>query len=223
MSIKRPHKKYYLKDGTRVSSVTTVLGQNLGWGANELLGWARKRALAGEDPNEIRDAAGRFGTIVHAKVEAHEEHRRVKLDGFDPKEVKRADKAYKRYLDWRKEHEVEVTGSELSLVSEKYKFGGTIDLVATIDGRACLPDLKTNSSVRPKMRIQLAAYRQLYFENFGEDRLPIILHVGQGKHPLVPYPLYNTDKEWRVFLLLMELNQLRETLDPFDSEDVLWH
>lgn len=236
MSTKRPHKVYRLKDGERVPSVTTVIGSNLAWGSQSLLGWVRKKAIAhgealgsGEpkmlrdnpDPNEIRDAAGRFGTIVHAKIEAREQRRRAKLDGFDPKEVAAADRVYKKYLAWRKKHDVDVVASERELISESLRYGGTVDLVMTVDGVKCLPDIKTSNHMSVQMRIQLAAYQQLWAENYGEDLLPMILWLPKHqKGPLKPFEFHDLTKEWEVFKTCLRLHYQQKEMDPFEFEDV---
>jgi hypothetical protein len=37
--------KYILENGKRVPGVTTIIGSNLGWNKNVLIGWARKQAV----------------------------------------------------------------------------------------------------------------------------------------------------------------------------------
>ena len=68
--------KYILKDGTRVTSVTTVISNNLGWNKNVLLGWTKKQTLLGNDTQELLRDAGDTGTLAHYMIEKWEE-------GFD--------------------------------------------------------------------------------------------------------------------------------------------
>jgi len=59
----------------------------------------------------------------------------------------------------------------MELVSELYKFGGCPDAIGKIDGKLTLVDWKTSNSVYPDMLIQLAAYKQLWEENFPDRPL----------------------------------------------------
>ena len=54
--------KYILKDGTKATSVTTVINNNLGWNKNVLIGWTKKQTLLGNDTQEILRDAGDPGT-----------------------------------------------------------------------------------------------------------------------------------------------------------------
>ena len=64
MAKTKAHTAYKLKDGTRVKGVTTILN-NLGWNKNVLVAWARRTALAGDDPDAVLKEAGAIGTLAH--------------------------------------------------------------------------------------------------------------------------------------------------------------
>ena len=67
----RAHQRYKLENGTIVPGVTTIIGSHLGWNKNALIAWARKEALAGNDPNKVRDHAADIGTCAHYLIECY--------------------------------------------------------------------------------------------------------------------------------------------------------
>lgn len=73
-----PKEGYYLKDGTRVPGVTTIIGRFKESGA--LIRWAFNQGKEGKDLYETRDKAADIGSAAHAMVEAQ-------INGDDPHEV----------------------------------------------------------------------------------------------------------------------------------------
>ena len=206
-------------------SVTTVIGQNLGWDKEMLLGWTRKMMREGKDPILFRDRAGAFGTVVHKFVELG----RVDSVGLDLKVLSllsqdwldKAKGAFDRYAEWAKQHWVEPLAAELPLVSEEYKYGGTLDMVANVDGVPSLLDVKTSSRIKTSHRVQVSAYKHLYHEVHGVWLQPVLLHLPgrDSDEPLEPYPMGPLVAEWDAFLHLLALYQLKKVLDPFERED----
>ena len=72
---------YYLVDGTRVPSVTTVLGRFKESGP--LIHWAWGLGIQGKDYREERDKAADAGTLAHAAVAAwaHPHHAIIEYEG----------------------------------------------------------------------------------------------------------------------------------------------
>jgi len=67
----RPHTRYRLNDNTIVPGVTTIIGGQLSWNKQMLIFWARKEALAGNDPMKVKFEAANIGTLAHYMVECH--------------------------------------------------------------------------------------------------------------------------------------------------------
>ena len=216
-----PHTVYKLKDGTIVPSVTGIIGA-LGWDKEILLGWTRKMLRAGKDPLAYRDSAGAFGDLVHKYVETGDVG--VTTDTIELlSDAQRADalRAYTRYQEWAAQHHLTIQDQELRLVSETYRFGGTIDAVAELDGAPTLLDVKTSSHISEAHRIQVAAYKHLYHDVHGIWLQPILLHLDRkGTEALEPYPMGPLEAEWEAFTLLLRLNELKKTLSPFDFSDM---
>ena len=68
---------------------------------------------------------------------------------------------YENYLKWASTTNMVIVEQEVSLVSEKYRFGGTLDAIM-VDDKLALGDWKTSNGVYPDYLIQLSAYRHLW-------------------------------------------------------------
>jgi hypothetical protein len=196
-------KGHYYKDGNgnRIPGVTTILGDGIpkpaliNWAANATAEWAvdhfdeltemtysqRLKTLQGAR-YAVTDKAKKKGTVVHGYAE-----RLVKGEKVDgvPDELRGHVEAYVRFLD---EFEVEPVVVEASIVSYRYGYAGTLDLIAELtdptDGerRRLLLDAKTNEKgIFGETPLQLAAYRyaDFYLDADGKEQ-PMIEVAGCG-------------------------------------------
>lgn len=221
----KAHQRYKLKDGTIVPSTTTIINM-LGWNKNALVAWARREALAGNDPNKVRDKAADIGTIAHYMIECHLKNEEPDLSEYAQADIDKAENCFLNYLEWEKAHVDEVWHSELQLVSESYKYGGTIDLVGVIDGKPSILDFKSSKGIYPEYKIQIAAYLQLYYENFNSGHNSVLCgdhiltgHIlrldknGDGFEHHVLGKLTSTLRDpWEVFLHCRALYDLRKNV-----------
>src|SRR5258706_13815770 len=83
----------------------------------------------------------------------------------------KAEAAFQAYLSWERQSRLRILETEVSLVSEKHCFGGTLDAIGEIDGAACLLDFKTGGATYPDHLIQIAAYGLLCEENSKPERV----------------------------------------------------
>jgi hypothetical protein len=208
------HQYYKTTDGIRVPSVTTIIGTNLGWNKGALMGWVKKMMREGKDPDKVRDQAADIGTITHGMIEAHIKGESFPTEEYAPVDVEKALSGYQAYLDWENQHNVDPVASELGLVSEKYRYGGTLDFIAYVDNIVSLVDFKTSNGLYVDHRIQLAAYLWLYEETHGGVQLfPHLLQLdkndGSFHHHQFPQGL---EKEWQAFLHLLALHTLKSEL-----------
>lgn len=172
-----PRAGYRVADGTKVPSVTTILGRFKDSGA--LMKWAyttgrehgRLEALGKEAPTSLYEVSGKaadIGTAAHSMVEEY-------INGFDPENAddflalepesrEKARNAFGMYQSWASQSKLEIIAQEVGLVSERYRFGGTLDAIGVIDGVLCLVDWKTSNGVYSDYLLQLAAYRVLWEE-----------------------------------------------------------
>ena len=63
---------YLLDDETKAPSVTTVIGDNLGWNKNALMNWAKRQSAMGNDVDAMLSDAADTGTLLHLLIEAHQ-------------------------------------------------------------------------------------------------------------------------------------------------------
>ena len=161
--------------GERIPGTTTIIGRFKDSGA--LMYWAFNQGKAAERGEieklyDKRDEAADSGTLAHSMVEAHINGEDFLCEPFTLPEVKKqAEGAFNAYLSWERMTNLKIVEQEIELVSEKYQFGGCPDAIGEIDGKLCLLDWKTSNSVYSDYLIQLAAYRQLWEENFPDKKL----------------------------------------------------
>jgi len=216
----KAHQIYKTEKGKRVPGATTVInlyGDNKG----ALMGWMRKECLAGRDPYKVRDSAADIGTVCHALVEEHvhkalgnEEFKALDRLEYSPLTMEVAEKAFNAYLQWEKSANIEYIRAELQLVSNEYKYGGTIDIVAKLDGKLTIIDLKTSKGVYPDHKIQIGAYRNLYEETFEQRPEAFILQLSKVDGLPHPHPISETvaDSAFEMFKHLLGLYYLRDTI-----------
>ena len=158
---------YFLKDGvTKVPSVTTVLGRYKESGG--LVHWAWSLGKEGKDYRQVRDSAADCGTMAHEAVEAWIRGMEYRWAFTAPEITKRALKAFDAFIEWADQTQLKVTHTEVPLISEEYRFGGTLDAML-IRGKRSLGDWKTSNKVYPEHLMQIAAYGILWSENFPNE------------------------------------------------------
>ena len=166
-----PRIPYKNKDGKRLPGVTTIAGA-FKPSIEGLLIWANRLGQDGKTLEEGRDSATEPGTCVHAMIEAY-------LRGLDPHEVEKqyppdvvdkASNAFLNFLTWAETHKLKPVAIEPNLISEAHQYGGTPDLIAEMNGKLSLVDWKSGR-VYEHVLLQLAAYREAWFENNGGSRI----------------------------------------------------
>ena len=202
-----PRAGYFLKDGTRVPSVTTILGR---WKeSGGLLQWAFQQGRSGASSlYEQRDAAAEIGTMAHAMCDAamrgHGWY--AVLDEFKPTPEQRtkAETAFGAYTTWIANQRAEVIACETPLVSEEHRFGGTPDFLVRIDGKLAMADLKTSNSVYRDYLLQVAAYGILWNET-QEEKITggyHILRLGKDNPDFGHHYFAELDGAAELFLVL---------------------
>lgn len=160
----RPTDGYRL-DGERVPGVTTIISRFKPSGG--LIHWAWQQGKDGKDYRETRDAAADAGTLAHNMVEADIYGTAFDTSSYAPELVAKAEGAFKAYQEWRQQTHLEVAEAEISLVSRRHRFGGTLDALF-VRGHLALGDWKTSNAVYADYLIQLAAYQILWEEQYPD-------------------------------------------------------
>ena len=215
MAKTKAHTAYKLKDGTRVKGVTTILS-NLGWNKNVLVAWARRTALAGDDPDAVLKEAGAIGTLAHYLCECDIKGEEPELDDYSAEQIEKEENAFLGYLEWKKMTKPKYEAIELKMVSEKYKVGGTADFVARINNSLVLGDIKTSKGIYPEMTAQLAAYRKMYIEIQPKAKIEsaMILKLDKNSGAFSHHFVGKSQLEWgwKVFEHCMALEELHKEL-----------
>ena len=204
-------KGYFLQSGERVPSVTTVLSRYGDKGG--LLYWAWKQGKDGKDFREERDIAADAGTMAHAAIDAWLHDQPFDFTG-PPEIVDKAKMSYSAFLEWASQNELKITHTELPLISEKYKYGGTFDATRIITGRS-MGDWKTSNQVYGEYLMQVAAYGHLWDENFPTDPITAGYWLARfdKKYGDVHFHFWRElDAAWEGFKLLLRLHTISKEL-----------
>jgi hypothetical protein len=162
-SVRKAHVIYKAQDGERLPGTTTIvglLGKDLTW-------WAFKIGQENPALSSIRDYTddlARIGSLVHHYADCLLKGISPDTDDWTKKEIEAAAPAKKKFEDWLGSNKVNVLFSERQLISEKYRYGGTIDIFAEVNGRRALIDLKTGKNIYREYWLQTAAYAELLKE-----------------------------------------------------------
>jgi len=176
--VAKAHTQYKTADGSRVPGVTTILSV---LNKPALVKWANNLGLQGIDSSKYVDAAARIGTLVHAMVECHITGKELDLSDFTPNEIDQAHVGFRKFVEWKQQHEFSLILSEQPIVSEEYRFGGTLDCVATVDGKITLVDFKTGKGIYDEMLCQVSAYNELLkTKDIATDEI-MILRIGRNE------------------------------------------
>jgi hypothetical protein len=155
---------YSTEDGGFVPSVTTIL-ECYPKGA-AYYNWLKEN---GKDADEIRDEAGRRGSVVHKLTEFYDAGYQVSL--INPQgqiEYKLNEWAmFERYVNFRSRFQFVTDSIELNIISKELGYAGTIDRIIDMDGEKILLDIKTSNAIYPSYWLQLAAYRFLLMNKAG--------------------------------------------------------
>jgi hypothetical protein len=155
---------YSTEDGGFVPSVTTIL-ECYPKGA-AYYNWLKEN---GKDADEIRDEAGRRGSVVHKLTEFYDAGYEVSL--INPQgqiEYKLNEwSMFERYVNFRNRFQFVTDSIELNIISKELGYAGTIDRIIDMDGEKILLDIKTSNAIYPSYWLQLAAYRSLLMNKVG--------------------------------------------------------
>lgn len=179
----------YLDDkGKRLPGVTTVIGGNLGWNKDALMGWANREGLEGRNIRDRFNTASKaadIGTLAHEMIEADIHHRDPEgvvaatlagMDGFTEAMADKARKAYLGFRRWRQQSNVHVIGTELWGVDLTWRTGYCIDALIEQPGLdtdelvLTIGDWKSSKGTYSDHLIQVAAYAMLVESALKEGR-----------------------------------------------------
>jgi hypothetical protein len=152
--------------------------------AKDLTRWVGE--VGGEEANKIKTERGDFGSIVHVACEklgrgGEVNHDDVFPDGRGGTRELTAEEyeAVLSFARWAKEVKPEFLQVEKTVFNFDYKYAGTLDLMAKIDGKVWLIDLKTSKNIYLSHRVQLSSY--FHADGVKADKMAILQ---EDKFPL---------------------------------------
>ncbi len=170
----------YLLDGVEIPSVTQVMEP------------LSQHEYTRVDEQTLMRAADR-GTMVHNAIENY-----IKFGIDDCPEEHRG--YMDAFLEWWGLTGPEAVGSELRTYHKLYRYAGTIDLVAMIDGKLTLIDYKTTYKLMDKnVRVQLEAYAQALRSHGIIIERKMVLHLHKDGKWSAPEYLPMDAEALRVF------------------------
>lgn len=216
----KAHQRYRNKQGTVVPGVTTVL--NI-LNKPALVYWAWNLGMKGLDFRKVTDQAASIGTIAHYLVECYLKGQEPDLGDYTPNNIRPARLAFGAFEEWWTTQSLTVIGSEEQLASDKFQYGGTIDIMAqgATKGDIRLIDVKTSKAIYDEMLMQLAAYRQIWDEN-NPDRPVTSCHIIRLGKEDGSFSLHNygrLDYELDLFKHLLAFYTLQRDKDPKRRKD----
>ena len=160
----KAHQKYHLADGTQVPGGSTIC--KIGDSAEPLIAWAWKLGTQGKDYRKERDKAADIGTIAHFLIEAFLNGFVADLSDYGQEDIDKALGCYNKFVDWWDEQNLQKIATEIQLVHNAVRYGGTIDLIAHREnGHHVLIDFKTSKKISESYWRQCAGYAALWNEN----------------------------------------------------------
>lgn len=203
----RAHITYKLQDGTAVPGVTTVLGV---LNKPALVKWANNLGLQGIDSSRYVDEKAAIGTLAHQMIADYLRGEETDTSEYSKIQIDQAENAVLAFFEWEKNRSIKPILVEEPMVSERFRFGGTIDCLAKLNGNLCLVDFKTSSGIFPEMMIQVAAYRALLAEHGHKVDQNIILRIGRTPDEGFEERLINhLDMRWEIFKHCLAIYELQ--------------
>ncbi len=187
----------YKVEGVKVPSVTRVVD---GCFPKDLTHWAL--SIGQEEYDKVINDALEVGNDTHQWIEDYINYGHACEDTDGLWRCNHILKPVKAFLKWEEEYNPEWVDAERKVYCDKYKYAGTVDAVAKINGRVCVIDFKTSKKIYKPYHLQVTAYAQAIKRMDGLRRWPlgVILRLdketGKFEHKVFePKHNFNTFKK----------------------------
>jgi hypothetical protein len=212
----KSHTRYYTVDGINVPGCTTITGV---MDKPALVRWANNIGLQGIDSSKYVDAMASIGTLTHSFVECYLLGYKADIDDYTANQIEAAKKCFQKFLDWMTAKNIkkeDFVVSEGQLVSEKYRFGGTVDICGVLNGVPTLIDIKTCKGIYGEHKTQVAGgYRLLCEEaGYGVEQI-LILRIGRDEtegHEEITVGKAESDLHVERFLICRKLYDINKRI-----------
>lgn len=190
----------------------------------------------GVEAVKIRDDAAASGSKCHNACEEYQKTGKIQLkepasavtvnkDLYTKTEVKKL----KGFVNWVKDFKPKWLYTESTIWDFEEDYAGTMDILCEIDGKVCLLDIKTGSSIHDNAWFQVAAYKKALEKLIGKkiDHVGII-HLKSTTKKGYQFTMdndkkkpRNVDNDFQAFLCTKFLfNVMNPNFKPKEQEDV---
>ena len=210
------HTTYRNAKGERIPGASTI--SNI-LSKPQLVPWANKLGLNGIEVGKYVDGLADAGTLAHYLSECvfqGKERDSEIMDEYSKADLDRATVSFDKFMDWYSARKIAVVGSELQLVSENLQVGGTVDVIAWVDGVFTLIDIKTSKALYgpgDDKWIQCAGYDLIAEENHYLVDEVRILRLGRDAEEGFEYALMpHREDQRQLFRLCREVYEVRRRI-----------
>lgn len=202
----KAHTIYKTKDGATVPGGSTI--SKIGEDQSFLIKWAWNLGMEHTDYKKVTDLAADIGSVAHFLNECWLKGDEADLSDFSKTAIDGGNLIHEKFkVDWNREG-FSCVSSELSLVSDTYRYGGTLDIIARDrEGKLVLIDEKSSPQIYGSFYRQLAGYENLWNENNEEKitRRVIFRHGKDDPEDSEIRWLPSLDKHFEVFKRQLDL------------------
>ena len=188
----------YKVDGVKVPSVTRIVDACF---PKNLTEWAV--GVGEEEYRRITDEALEIGNETHKNIESiikGEVYLSVKNEG--------SCNSINAFDEWRDELNPEWLDAERKIYCDRFKYAGTVDAVAKINGRVCVIDFKTSKKIYKPYHLQVTAYAQAIKRIDGLRQWPLGMILRLDKETgLYQQKVFEPKDHFKTFIKCMELRQ----------------
>jgi len=188
----------YKVEGVKVPSVTRIVDACF---PKNLTEWAV--GVGEEEYRRITDEALEIGNDAHKWIEDYITLGHACTDPghhiFNPT---------KAFLKWAKDVEPNWKDAERKIYCDRFKYAGTVDAVAKINGRVCVIDFKTSKKIYKPYHLQVTAYAQAIKRIDGLRQWPLGMILRLDKETgKFQQKVFEPKDHFKTFVKCMELRQ----------------
>ena len=181
MNIQKRRGGFYWNEGVPYLSVTEILKcinkpAIAYWASKEVyLAMIKDPTLSEKDalaaPYKTSKKAMSRGSTVHSIIEAFKStDKRIENIPADYRDYAFA------FYDFVQDHQIEILENEKTVMSQKHKIAGTLDMYANLNGKKIVLDIKTGKDIYQEATLQLSAYKAMLEEaNQIVDQIAVLL------------------------------------------------
>ncbi len=159
------HQRYYHPEtGKRLPGATTITGRHPD-GKGAMLAKAVSLTKDGTDHKSLWREKAEIGSCCHDLIQAYIMGTKPPSAEEWPQSVlKPAKKGLKAYKKWEKKYNPVYLASEVQMVYADEGFGGTLDIIAQVDGATRVIDIKTGGWWA-SAEMQISAYTEMFIHH----------------------------------------------------------